>query len=50
MDTVVCSVCSLSVALIFYTYRAYREYLGRKVRTLRERVAFMLWTAANGIQ
>ena len=47
MHTVVCNFCALSVALIFYTYRAYRDYLWRKARTLRERVAYMLWIAAH---
>jgi hypothetical protein len=47
MHTVACSFCALSVALIFYTYRAYRDHLFRRDRTLRERITYMLWTAAN---
>lgn len=47
MNTLYCGFCALSVALIFYTYRAYRDHHSRKERTLRERVTYMLWVAAS---
>jgi len=50
MEIVVFSFCALSVAVIFYTYRAYREYACRRVKTLRERVTYMLWVAASGVR
>lgn len=49
MQMVMCSFSALSVALIFYTYRAYYEYVWRRQKTLRERVTYMLWVAADGI-
>lgn len=39
-----------AIAMIYVIYGAYRDYLSyqmRRERLLRERVAFMLWTAAT---
>jgi hypothetical protein len=47
MPTIVCNVAALAVASIFYTWRAYRLAQLHRHRTLRERVAFMLWVMAN---
>ena len=40
---------ALTVASIFYCYREYQHFLQKKDRRLRERVAYMLWTMANGV-
>jgi hypothetical protein len=40
---------ALAVATIFYGYRDYLVRLRSKERRLRERVAYMLWVAANGV-
>jgi hypothetical protein len=40
-------VAALAVATIFYAYRAYLEVMTRQKRALHERVAYMLWTAAQ---
>jgi hypothetical protein len=42
-----CGLAALVVAGIYYTWRAYFEALMRRERTLRERVAWMLWVAAE---
>jgi hypothetical protein len=49
MPTIVCSVATLAVAAIFYTWRAYHDTVSRKHKTLRERVAYMLWMAAQAV-
>ncbi|MCI0684561.1 MAG: hypothetical protein L0Y71_20810 [Gemmataceae bacterium] len=48
MPNVICGVAALSVATVFYTYRAYVDYLKARQHTLRERVTYMLWVMANG--
>jgi hypothetical protein len=47
MPNVICGLAALSVASVFYTYRAYVDHLMARQRTLRERVTYMLWVAAN---
>jgi len=47
MPTIVCNLAALVVAGLFYTWRAYRVALLHRHRTLRERVAYMLWVMAN---
>lgn len=49
MPAIVCSMAALSVASLFYTWRTYHDRLILKQRTLRERVAYMLWVMANGV-
>lgn len=44
-----CSLGALAVATIYYAYRAYQEKRQRRERTLRERVAYMLWVMANRV-
>lgn len=47
MQVVVFNVAALSIALLYY---AWRDAIARRMlrnSVLRERVAFMLWTAAN---
>jgi len=47
MQVLCCHVAALTVASIFYTWRSYSvELLGRH-RRLRDRVAYMLWVAAD---
>jgi hypothetical protein len=47
MQLICCHVAALAVASIFYTWRAYAmELLGRH-RQLCDRVAYMLWIAAD---
>jgi hypothetical protein len=38
---------AVSVAAIFVIWRGYAEFMCRRQRTLRERVAYMLWMAAE---
>jgi hypothetical protein len=47
MQAILCGLASLAVANIFYWYRAYHQDRTRRERTLRERVAYMLWVAAH---
>ncbi len=41
------NVAALAVALIFYTWKMFIEVETRKQRLLCERVAYMLWVAAD---
>jgi hypothetical protein len=43
-------VAALAVASIYCVYRAYLATLASQKRTLHERVAYMLWTAAQQIE
>jgi hypothetical protein len=47
MNLFPCGLAALAVAGIYYGWRAYFHTLLRRQRTLRERVAFMLWVMAN---
>lgn len=47
MSTVFCSISALTVAAIFYGWRAYRDNILRRRKVLCERVAYMLWKAAK---
>jgi hypothetical protein len=47
MQTIFCNLAALSVAWIFYAWRARLANLARRERTLRERVTYMLWVMAN---
>ncbi len=49
MHMIPCELAALMVACIFYTWRAYKDTLVRRERTLRERVAWMLWVAAERV-
>jgi hypothetical protein len=53
MQLVCSSIGAAAVATIYVIYGAYRDFLVRQLqyqRTLRERVAYMLWTMANQLQ
>jgi hypothetical protein len=41
------NVAALAVAVIFYTWRGYHGVLLRRERTIRERIALLLWAAAE---
>ncbi len=41
-------LAALIVASLFYGYRTFVETQRERTRRLRERVAYMLWVAANG--
>jgi hypothetical protein len=41
------NVAALAVAVIFYTWRAYHCVLLKRQRTMRERIALLLWAAAE---
>jgi hypothetical protein len=47
MSFVVCSVAALSVASLFYCWRAHDDKLKQRDKQLRERVTYMLWVMAN---
>jgi hypothetical protein len=50
MSPIWSSVAALAVAVIYYIYRAYAQVQERKKRMLRQRVAYMLWVMANGME
>jgi hypothetical protein len=50
METIFCSFAALAVANLFYFWRGYHGNLVRRERVLRERVAYMLWIMANGVE
>ena len=49
MNLIAGPFAALTVATLFYCYREYSQYVNRKQSRLRERVAYMLWVMANGV-
>lgn len=47
MEPLLPSAAALTVAVIFYTWRAWQQVQCRRQRLLRERVAYMLWVMAD---
>ena len=47
MEMVGYNVAALAVALLYYIWRTYHQARLLRQRVLRERVAFMLWSAAE---
>jgi hypothetical protein len=47
MQAIFCNLAALAIANIFYWYRQYAQDQMQREQTLRERVTFMLWVAAN---
>ncbi|MCX7702297.1 MAG: hypothetical protein N2039_15590 [Gemmataceae bacterium] len=47
MPIVCCNVAALTIALIYYAWRERFVESVRRRRQLHERVAYMLWCAAN---
>jgi hypothetical protein len=50
MQMICCNVAALAVASIYYTWRAYTGELLTRQRTLRDRVAFLLWMVASSVE
>ena len=42
-----CGMAAFTVAAMYYAYRAYLDAIQARERSLRERVTYMLWVAAN---
>ncbi|MGF1580191.1 MAG: hypothetical protein ACFCD0_12580 [Gemmataceae bacterium] len=49
MQNVFCGLAALAVANIYYWYRSYQQEQLARHRTLRERVAYMLWVTATRV-
>ncbi|HEV3143546.1 MAG TPA: hypothetical protein VGZ47_06630 [Gemmataceae bacterium] len=49
MQVICCNLAALAIAGIFYAWRDYHQKHCQRIQQLRERVAFMLWTAANQV-
>ena len=47
MNLFICTAAILAVTVIYFFWRSYDEGRRRQQRALRERVAFMLWLAAD---
>lgn len=47
MQFVALGVAVLAIATIYYIWRTYREVKTHRARILRERVAYMVWQAAD---
>lgn len=47
MQAIFCSLAALTIANIYYWYRRYAQEQTQREHTLRERVTYMLWVAAN---
>ena len=50
MQLICCNVAALAVALIYYIWRAYHQTRLARERMLRQRVAYMLWVMADGVE
>jgi hypothetical protein len=50
MQAIWCSIAALTVACIYYSWRAYSSKQMRRERALRERVTYMLWVMANQVR
>jgi hypothetical protein len=47
MDVLIYSILGVTIGAIFCIYRRYLMALFRKRRRVRERVAYMIWSAAQ---
>ncbi len=47
MHPIWANVAALAVAVIYYLWRAFEDVRRRRERTLRARVAYMLWVMAT---
>jgi hypothetical protein len=50
MQTICCSIATLAVATIYYSWRSYLVEALAHERTLRDRVAYLLWVMADGAE
>jgi hypothetical protein len=49
MEFISSTITTTAVAAIYVIYRRYQAHLQSKHRTLRERVTYMLWCAAEQV-
>ena len=49
MQPIMGNVAALAVAVIFYVWRAYQHVRIQQQQALRERVAYMVWMAADQV-
>jgi hypothetical protein len=49
MELLCCNGAVLAAALVYYTWRAYDQARALRQRVLHERVAYMLWVVADGM-
>ena len=47
MQQFVCSIAILAVTIIYLFWRVYLQATHRRERLLRERIAYLLWVAAD---
>ncbi len=47
MQLLSCNLAALAIATLYYMWRDYYLVYMQRERQIRERVAYMLWTAAN---
>jgi len=47
MNPLVASTAAIAVSAIFCLWRSYRQTISHRQRLVRERVAYMLWVAAQ---
>jgi hypothetical protein len=47
MHLIMLGVATLAIAALFFIWRSYRQVKDHHEQTLRERVAFMVWTASQ---
>jgi hypothetical protein len=47
MQPLWCNVAALAVVLIFFVWRTHQQVMQRRQRSLRERVAYMLWVMSE---
>jgi hypothetical protein len=50
MQPIVTNMAALTVATLYYLWRAHYQTRQRRDRVLRQRVAYMLWVIAERIQ
>jgi hypothetical protein len=50
MDPMLSTLPTLLVTAIFYSWQVYHREKRRRLRVLRERVAYMLWVMAVGTE
>ena len=49
MQVVCCNLTALAIAALYYVWRDYHRNNCQRIKLQRERVAYMLWTAANQV-
>jgi hypothetical protein len=46
-EMLTCNVAILAIAALYYTWKDRMSQYARRQRTLRDRVSYLLWTAAQ---